>query len=131
MSNWKFKKNWKTYFYTLFYYFLGEHSNVNNVITALLWLCSCFYVLCTMYRYSWLITFEIFRNFFFLDRGVVGGVYRIQTSFGFLCFFYIYKAPYPLQRILLLPFALTVWVFQVSGPNARTMTIWSTFSDTK
>ena len=24
----------------------------------------------------------------------MGGVYRIQTCFGFLYFFYIYKAPY-------------------------------------
>ena len=29
------------------------------------------FVLASMYRYSWLITFEIFRNFFF-DRGVGG-----------------------------------------------------------
>ena len=29
-------KNWKTYFNTLFYYVLGEHANVNNVINALL-----------------------------------------------------------------------------------------------
>ena len=46
--------------------FLGEHSNVNNVINALL----CF-VLASMYRYSWLITLEIFRNFVW-DRGVGG-----------------------------------------------------------
>ena len=31
--------------------------------------------------------------FFFWIEGWVGGVYRIQTFFGFLYFFYIYKAP--------------------------------------
>ena len=31
--------------------------------------------------------------FFFLIEGWVGGVYRIQIFFGFLYFFYIYKAP--------------------------------------
>ena len=36
-----------------------------------------------------------FSGFFFLGiEGWVGGVYRIQTFFGFLYFFYIYKAPY-------------------------------------
>ena len=47
------------------------------------------FVLASMYKYSWLITFEIFLTFFFLD---VGG-YCIQTFFGFLYFFYIYKTP--------------------------------------
>ena len=51
------------------------------------------FVLASMYRYSWLITFEIFHNFFFWIEGWVGGVYRIQTFFGFLYFLYIYKAP--------------------------------------
>ena len=32
VSNWKLKKIGNIYFYTLFYYFLGEHSNVNSVI---------------------------------------------------------------------------------------------------
>ena len=50
------------------------------------------FVLASMYRYSWLITFEIFQNFFFWIEGWVGGVCRIQTFFGFL---YIFKAPYP------------------------------------
>ena len=47
MSNWKFNKIGKHicidglhYFIT----FLGEHSNVNDVINALLCLCSCLYV---------------------------------------------------------------------------------------
>ena len=51
------------------------------------------FVLASMYRYSWLVTFDIFRNFFFWIEGWVGGVYRIQTFFGFLYIFYIYKAP--------------------------------------
>ena len=54
--------------------------------------CNAF-VLSSKYRYSWLITFEIFQNFFFGIEGWVGGVYRIQTFFGFLYIFYIYKAP--------------------------------------
>ena len=62
--------------------FLGEHSNVNNVINALHYA----FVLASMYRYSWLITFEIFRNFVGIE-GWVGGVYRIQTFFGFNIFF--------------------------------------------
>ena len=40
-----------------------------------------------MYRYSWLITFEIFHIFFFWIEGWVGGVNCIQTFFGFLDFF--------------------------------------------
>ena len=63
------KTNWKTYFYTEFYYVFVRA-----------------FVLVSMYRYSWLITFEIFRNFFGIE-GWVGGVYRIQTFFGFLYFF--------------------------------------------
>ena len=45
-----------------------------------------------MYRYSWLNTFEISLNFFWIE-GWVGGVYLIQTFFIFLYFFYIYNAP--------------------------------------
>ena len=44
VSNWKFKKIGKHIFIHYFITFLGEHSNVNNVINALLGLCSCFYV---------------------------------------------------------------------------------------
>ena len=57
------KKIGKHIFIHYFITFLGEHLNVNNVINALLCLCSCFYV------QPWLITFEIFLNFF----GWVGG----------------------------------------------------------
>ena len=39
------------------------------------------------------ITFEIFHIFFFGIEGWVGGVNCIQTFFGFLDFFYIYKVP--------------------------------------
>ena len=85
MSNWKFKKIGKHIFLHYCITFLGEHSNGNNFINALLCLCSCFYV--RICRYSWLITFEIFRNYFFLDRGWVGGVYHIQTFLDFYIFF--------------------------------------------
>ena len=50
------------------------------------------FVIASMYRYSWLNTFEIFRNFF-LDRGVGGWGVSYPNFFGFLYFFYIYKAP--------------------------------------
>ena len=45
------------------------------------------FVLASMYRYAWLITFEIFRNFFFWIEGWVGVVYRIQTFLDFYIFF--------------------------------------------
>ena len=38
------KTNGKHIFIHYFITFLGEHSNVNNVINPLLCLCSCFYV---------------------------------------------------------------------------------------
>ena len=58
-------------------------------MNALLCLCSCFYVQVCMVNY-----FLRFSGiFFFWIEGWVGGVYRIQTFFGFLYFFYIYKAP--------------------------------------
>ena len=56
------------------------------------------FVLASMYRYSWLITFEIFRNFFFLDRGVGGWGVSYPNFFGFLYFFYIYKAPIIIKK---------------------------------
>ena len=44
------------------------------------------FVLASVYRYSWLITFvEIFRIFFGIE-GWVGGVYRIQTFLDFFIF---------------------------------------------
>ena len=46
-----------------------------------------------MYRYSWLITFEIFQIFLFLDTGVCGWDQLYPNFFGFLDFFYIYKVP--------------------------------------
>ena len=58
------KKIGKHIFIHYFITFLGEHSNVNNVINVLC-LCYCVY----MYRYSWLITFEIFR----IEGCVCGG----------------------------------------------------------
>ena len=47
-----------------------------------------------MYRFSWLMTFEIFRNFFFFD-GVVGG-WGVSYPIFFWIFIKkinIYKAP--------------------------------------
>ena len=43
------------------------------------------FVLASMSRYSWLITFEIFHNFFCFG-------YRIQSLFGFF-FFFIFTRP--------------------------------------
>ena len=55
-----------------------------SIRTSMTLLMRCYaFVLASMYRYSWLITFEIFQNFFFIE-GWVGGVCRIQTFFGFL-----------------------------------------------
>ena len=86
MSNWKFNKIGKHIFRHYFITFLDEHSNVNNVINALLCLCSCFYVQVSVVNY--------FRDFpeFFLDRGVDGWGVSYPNFFGFF-FFYIYKAP--------------------------------------
>ena len=42
-SNWK-KKMENMFLYIILLRFWGEHSSVNNVINALLCLCSCFYV---------------------------------------------------------------------------------------
>ena len=69
------KKIGKHIYIQYFITFLGEHSNVNNVINALLCLCYCVYVQ----------VFEIFRT-----EGCVGGVYHIQTFFGYLYKFVLY-----------------------------------------
>ena len=50
------------------------------------------FVLASIYMYSWLISFEIFRNFFF-DRGVGSWGVSYPNFFGIFIFFYIYKAP--------------------------------------
>ena len=42
-----------------------------------------------MYRYSWLITFEIFQIFFFLDRGV-GGWGQLYPNFFWIFGFFLY-----------------------------------------
>ena len=57
------------------------------------------FVLASMYRYSGLITFEIFQIFFFLIEGWVGGVYRIQSFFGFL-YFFIFTRPLRQKNML-------------------------------
>ena len=54
------KKIGKNIFIHYFITFLGEHSNVNNVINALLCLCSCFYVQVFVVNY-----FLDFPEFFF------------------------------------------------------------------
>ena len=63
--------------------FLGEHSNVNNVINGPLCLCSWFYVQVFAVNNFW-----EFPEFFFGDRGV-GGVYLIQTFLDFYIFLYL------------------------------------------
>ena len=86
MSNWKLKKIGKHIFIHYFITFLGEHANVDNVINALL--ISYAIVLASMYMYSWLITFEIFLNFFWIEGGLVW-VYHIQTFLDFYIFLYL------------------------------------------
>ena len=85
--------------------FLGEHSKFNNVINAL----QCLF-LASLYRDSWLITFEIFQNYFWTE-GWVGGVYRIQTFFGFLYFLNIYKAPYFLFKIVAMNIVCIIHIY--------------------
>ena len=82
------KKIGKHIFIHYFITFLGEHSNVNNVINALLGPYA--FVLASMYRYSWLMTFEIFRNFLFLDRGVGGWGVSYPIFLGIFNIFFIY-----------------------------------------
>ena len=60
VSNWKYKKIGKYIFIHYFITFLGEHSNVDNVINALLCLCSCFYAQVFVVNY-----FLDFPEFFF------------------------------------------------------------------
>ena len=57
------------------------------------------FVIASMYRYSWLITFKIFRNFFWIE-GWVGGVYSIQTFLDFIIFF-IFTRPLRCDRTLM------------------------------
>ena len=83
------KKIGKHVFIHYFITFLGEHSNVNNVINELLCLCSCFY----------LQVFEVFWNFFFGIEGWVGGVYRIQNFLDFYIFF-IFTRPLRQYKLL-------------------------------
>ena len=90
MSNWKKKKIGKHILIHYFILFLGEHSNVNNVINALLCLCSCFYTC----RYLWLITFEIFRIFFFFGVSV-----SYPNFFGIFIFFLYLQGPQSLQNV--------------------------------
>ena len=84
MSNWKFKKIGKHIFIHYFIALLGVHSNIN----ALLCLGS---VLASMYRYSWLITFEIFRIFFFGIEGCI-------VSKLFLDFYIFFIFTWPLMQ---------------------------------
>ena len=84
MSNWKFKKIGKHIFIHYFITFLGEHSNVNNVIHALLCLCSCFYVQVFVVNY-----FEIFQNFFLGWRGGWVGCIVSKLFWIFIYFLYL------------------------------------------
>ena len=76
-------KNWKTYFYTLFYYVFGRAFE-----RLQRYKCADAFVLASMYRYSWLITFVIF----FLIEGWVGCI--VSKLFLDFIFIFIYKAPY-------------------------------------
>ena len=80
------KKNGKHIFIHYLITFLGEHSNVNNDINALLCICSCFYVQVFVVNYFW-----DFPEFFWIE-GWVGGVYRIQTFLN-LYIFVIFQGP--------------------------------------
>ena len=51
------------------------------------------FVLAFMYRYAWLIIFEIFRNFFFLDRGVGGWGVSYPNFFWIFIFFLYLQGP--------------------------------------
>ena len=50
-------------------------------------------VLASMYRYSWLITFEIFLNFFFFDKGVGGWGVSYPNFFWIYIYFFIFTRP--------------------------------------
>ena len=97
MSNWKFKKIEKYICRPIHYFitFLGENSNVNSTAMPL------FLLLSSIYRYSWLITFEIFRNYYFLDRGVGGWVGCIVSKLVLdFCIFFIFTRPLTPQAIM-------------------------------
>ena len=66
--------------------FLGEHSNVNNVINVLLCLCSCFYVQVFVVNYFW-----DFPEFFFLDGGWVGCIVSKLCLYFYI--FFIFTMP--------------------------------------
>ena len=51
------------------------------------------FVLAYMYRYAWLIIFEIFRIFFFLDRGVGGWGVSYPNFFWIFIFFLYLQGP--------------------------------------
>ena len=75
-----------------------------------------FLLLCTD-MYSWLITFEIFRIFFFVIDGWWVGCIVSKLFFGVLYIFYIYKAP----NLLL---SLATW-FSVVGTQSVAMGLHS------
>ena len=51
------------------------------------------FVLASMYRYSWLITFGIFQNFFFFDRGVGGWGVSYPNFFWIFIYFLYLQGP--------------------------------------
>ena len=54
------------------------------------------FILASMYRYSWLVTFKIFQKFF-LDRGVGGWGVSYPNFFGFL-YIFIFTRPLRTKR---------------------------------
>ena len=80
-------KNWKTYFIHYFITFLVEHSYINNVINALLCVCSCFYV--QVFEVNYFLDFPEFV----LDRGVGGYAVSFPNLFGLLYIFFNLQGP--------------------------------------
>ena len=91
------KKIGKLIFIHSFITFLGEHLNVNNVINALLCLCSCFYV-------HVFLRFSGFFFFFFFDRGVGGWGVSYPNLFWFCKFFLYLQGPLGEVVLRLIPF---------------------------
>ena len=54
----------------------------------------------------------------------MGGVYRIQTFFGFLYIFYIYKAPNSIQQVVLVTIGLyrDVWIAAIASSTTSLAT---------
>ena len=93
--------------------FLGEHANVNNVINALLWLCSCFYLQVFVVNYFW----DFPEFFFFWYR--CGWVGCIVSKLFWDFFFFLYLQG-PLHGVFLfaeygLVLAQKVYIKEIVG----------------